>query len=47
METGGEFPRTEAHALHEDFWVSTVDSFGTSATSYTADALKHGDPLDP
>ena len=47
METGGEFPRTEAHALHEDFWVSTVDSFGTSATSYTEDALNTVISLNP
>jgi hypothetical protein len=47
METGGEFPRTEAHALHEDFWVSTVDSFGTSASSYTEDALSTVISLNP
>lgn len=39
IETGGEFPRTEAHELYEGFWVATVDSFGTSASLYTEDAL--------
>ena len=47
METGGEFPHTEAHALYEDFWVSTVDSFGTSASSYTEDALNTVISLNP
>jgi len=47
LATGGEFPRTEAHALHEDFWVSTVDSFGTNAPSYTEDALNTVTSLNP
>jgi hypothetical protein len=47
METGGEFPLTEAHALYEDSWVSTVDSFGTSAASYTEDALDTVISLNP
>ena len=47
LESGGEFPRTEAHALSEDIWVSTVDSFGTSASSYTDDALDTVMSLNP
>jgi len=38
-ESGGEFPHTETHALYEDFWVATLDSFGTSAALYTEDAM--------
>ncbi len=33
MESGGEYPHTETHALYEDFWVATLDSFGTAAPS--------------
>jgi hypothetical protein len=40
MESGGEFPHTETHALHEDFWVATLDSFGTDAPLYTEDAME-------
>lgn len=47
LETGGEFPRTESHALYEDFWVSTVDSFGTSASRYTEAALDTVISLNP
>lgn len=47
IETGGEFPRTEAHELFEDFWVATVDSFGTSASLYTEDALGTVIALNP
>jgi hypothetical protein len=39
MESGGEFPHTETHALHEDFWVATLDGFGTDASLYTEDAM--------
>ncbi|WP_156402002.1 hypothetical protein [Agromyces sp. Soil535] len=39
MESGGEFPHTETHALYEDFWVATLDGFGTSASLYTEDAM--------
>ncbi|WP_214868116.1 hypothetical protein [Agromyces sp. ISL-38] len=39
MESGGEYPHTETHALYEDFWVATVDSFGTDASLYTEDAM--------
>lgn len=39
MESGGEFPHTETHALYEDFWVATLDSFGTEASLYTEDAM--------
>lgn len=39
MESGGEYPHTETHALYEDFWVATLDSFGTDASLYTEDAL--------
>lgn len=39
MESGGEFPHTETHALYEDFWVATLDGFGTNASLYTEDAL--------
>jgi len=46
-ETGGEFPRTEAHELYEGFWVATVDSFGTSASLYTEDALGTVIALNP
>ena len=47
MQTGGEFPHTESHALHEGFWVATVDSFGTSASLYTEDALATVIALNP
>lgn len=39
MESGGEYPHTETHALYEDFWVATLDSFGTDASLYTEDAM--------
>jgi len=39
MESGGEYPHTETHALYEDFWVATLDSFGTDAPLYTEDAM--------
>jgi hypothetical protein len=39
MESGGEYPHTETHALYEGFWVATLDSFGTDASLYTEDAL--------
>lgn len=39
MESGGEFPHTETHALYQEFWVATLDSFGTEAALYTEDAM--------